>query len=67
MTEQVSRFTLKTMIGTTEIIVIGGVVLLLFGATALPKFFRSLGKAKSEFEKGVKEIDSDKEPDQDSK
>ena len=55
------------MIGTTEIIVIGGVVLLLFGATALPKFFRSLGKAKSEFEKGVKEIDSDKEPDQDSK
>ncbi len=43
------------MLGTTEIIIIGGVVLLLFGASAIPKFFRSMGKAKSEFEKGIKE------------
>ncbi|MBN2738329.1 MAG: twin-arginine translocase TatA/TatE family subunit [Spirochaetales bacterium] len=43
------------MIGTTEILVISGVVLLLFGSTALPKFARSLGKAKKELEKGMKE------------
>ncbi len=43
------------MLGTTEIIIIGGVIVLLFGASAIPKFFRSMGKAKSEFEKGVKE------------
>ena len=43
------------MLGTTEIIIIGGVIVLLFGASAIPKFFRSMGKAKSEFEKGIKE------------
>ena len=43
------------MIGTTEIIIIGGVVLVLFGARAIPKFFRSIGKAQSEFEKGKHE------------
>lgn len=43
------------MIGTTEIIVIVGVVLVLFGASAIPKFARSIGKARSEFEKGLKE------------
>ena len=43
------------MIGTTEIVIIVGVVLVLFGATAIPKFARSLGRAKKEFEQGVKE------------
>ncbi len=43
------------MIGTTEIIVIVGTVLVLFGATAVPKFARSIGKTRSEFEKGLKE------------
>ena len=43
------------MIGTTELIVIVSVVLVLFGATAIPKFARSIGKAKKEFEKGLKE------------
>lgn len=54
------------MIGTTEILVVSGVVVLLFGASALPKFARNIGKAKSEFQKGMKEaketadtIDSD--------
>ena len=42
------------MIGATEILIIGGVVLVLFGATAIPKFAKSLGKAKREFQKGVK-------------
>ncbi len=43
------------MIGTTEIIVISGVVILLFGASALPKFARNIGKARAEFHKGMKE------------
>ncbi|MBN1834394.1 MAG: twin-arginine translocase TatA/TatE family subunit [Spirochaetales bacterium] len=43
------------MIGTTEILIIVGVVVLLFGATAIPKLARSIGKARAEFEKGVKE------------
>lgn len=43
------------MLGTTEIIIIGGVVVLLFGATAIPKLFRSVGKAKLEFQKGIKD------------
>ena len=43
------------MIGTTEILIIVGVVLVLFGATAIPKFARSLGRAKKEFEQGIKE------------
>jgi sec-independent protein translocase protein TatA len=43
------------MPGTTEIIIIAAVVLVLFGSTAIPKFARSLGKARKEFEAGVKE------------
>ena len=47
------------MIGTTEIVIIVGVVLVLFGATAIPRFARSLGRAKKEFEQGIKEGQSD--------
>ena len=43
------------MIGTTELIVIALVVLVLFGAGSIPKFARSLGQAKKEFDKAVKE------------
>ena len=45
------------MPGGMEILVICGVVVLLFGAGAIPKFARSIGKARKEFEKGVKEGD----------
>ncbi|MFO7849953.1 MAG: twin-arginine translocase TatA/TatE family subunit [Spirochaetia bacterium] len=43
------------MLGTTEIVVIGGVVVLLFGASAIPKFAKNLGKAKKEFRDGIAE------------
>jgi sec-independent protein translocase protein TatA len=43
------------MIGPNEWLLIILVVLVLFGASAIPKLARSLGKAKSEFEKGLKE------------
>ncbi len=42
------------MIGSTELIVIVAVIVILFGSSAIPKFARSLGQAKSEFEKGFK-------------
>ena len=43
------------MFGSTEIIVIAVVICVLFGAAAIPKFAKSIGQAKSEFEKGLKE------------
>lgn len=51
------------MIGATEILIIGGVVFVLFGATAIPKFAKSLGQAKKEFQKGVKDQDEGKDED----
>lgn len=43
------------MIGRTEILIICAVVVLLFGASAIPKLARSIGKARKEFEEGMKE------------
>ncbi|MGA8164141.1 MAG: twin-arginine translocase TatA/TatE family subunit [Waddliaceae bacterium] len=53
------------MIGSVEIIVILGLVLLLFGGKKLPEFARSLGKGIREFKKATQgEIDdeTDNEP-----
>ena len=46
-------------IGVYEIAIVAVVVVLLFGASALPKFARSIGQAKKEFEKGVSEGSKD--------
>jgi sec-independent protein translocase protein TatA len=43
------------MIGTQELIMIFGVVLLLFGATKLPELARSMGTSMGEFKKAQKE------------
>jgi sec-independent protein translocase protein TatA len=45
------------MIGHTELLIIVLVVLVLFGASAIPKFARSLGQAKKEFSKAMKEAE----------
>ena len=42
-------------IGMPELIIILIIILLLFGAQRLPELARSLGKAVSEFKKGMKE------------
>ncbi|MDZ7794498.1 MAG: twin-arginine translocase TatA/TatE family subunit [Spirochaetia bacterium] len=54
------------MLGSTEIIVLVGVGLVLFGASAIPKFARSLGQAKHEFEKGQKEEEEKKQAEKES-
>ena len=42
-------------LGPTELIIILVIVMLLFGASRLPKLARSLGEASKEFKDGVKD------------
>ena len=44
-------------IGTTELILIFLVLLLLFGAKRIPDIARSIGKSLNQFKKGLKESD----------
>jgi sec-independent protein translocase protein TatA len=46
-------------IGTTEILVIVAVILLLFGGRKIPELMRGLGKGMSEFKKGLKGDDDE--------
>lgn len=49
-------------IGVTEISVIAGVVLLLFGGKKIPEFMKNLGKGVKSFKDGMKDtIDSNDE------
>lgn len=49
------------MIGTTEIIVIALVILLLFGGAKLPELMRGLGRGAREFKDALNEVkDEDK-------
>lgn len=43
-------------IGTTEMILIAGVALLLFGGKKLPEMMRGLGQGLSEFKKAAKDV-----------
>ena len=47
------------MIGTTEIILILLVIMLLFGASKIPEFAKSLGSGVKEFKNSLKEIKID--------
>ncbi len=47
------------VLGTTEILVIVGVVLLFFGAKKLPDLARSIGTSAKELRKGMQEDDDD--------
>ena len=42
-------------IGATELLLIGGIALLLFGGKKLPEMMRGLGQGVREFKKGVNE------------
>lgn len=43
------------MLSPTELLIIGGIVVLLFGAKRVPEFFGSLGKGIKEFKKAMRE------------
>jgi sec-independent protein translocase protein TatA len=49
-------------IGAPELIIVLLVVLLLFGATRLPKLARSMGEASKEFKKGITEKEEEAAP-----
>lgn len=52
-------------IGTTELILIGGMALLLFGGKKLPEMMRGLGQGVKEFKQGMNEVKgegNDKQP-----
>jgi sec-independent protein translocase protein TatA len=43
-------------IGTSELMLIAGIALLLFGGKKLPEMMRGMGRGISEFKKGAKEV-----------
>ena len=47
------------MLGTTEIILIAVVVLLLFGGKKIPELMRGIGRGISEFKKAKDEVTSE--------
>lgn len=46
-------------LGSTEIILIIVVILILFGAKKIPEFMRGIGKGMREFKKAVNEVEED--------
>lgn len=44
------------MIGTTELLLIGGIALLLFGGKKLPELMRGLGQGMRSFKEGMNEM-----------
>lgn len=46
-------------IGMPELLIIGFIVLLLFGAKRLPELFRSMGRSIGEFKKATREIEDE--------
>ena len=59
---------LAEILGMDGIVVVIVLVLVLFAAPQIPKLARSLGTAKNEFEKGLKEgADAAKQPTEDKK
>ena len=43
------------MLGTTELILLGGLALLVFGGKKVPEMMRGLGQGVKEFKKGMRE------------
>jgi sec-independent protein translocase protein TatA len=60
--------TLGVSVGAPELILVFLVVLLLFGATQLPKLARSMGQASKEFRQGLAEgVQDDEDADGEKK
>lgn len=56
-------------IGTTELLLIGGVALLFFGGKKLPEMMRGLGQGVKQFKEGMKDITNpdEEQPENDEK
>jgi len=46
-------------LGTSEIIIIAIIVLLLFGGKKIPELMKGIGKGVSQFKKGLKDVEDD--------
>jgi sec-independent protein translocase protein TatA len=47
--------------GGPEMLVIGGIIVLLFGASKLPKLARAVGQSTGEFQRGREEVEQELE------
>jgi sec-independent protein translocase protein TatA len=56
-------------IGSTELIIIGGVALLIFGGKKIPELMKGLGKGVKSFKQGMNEplVDDEKEKEKDDR
>lgn len=52
------------MIGTTELIVIGGAILLLFGGKKIPGLMKSMGQGVKSFKQGLHEDIPEEKPEE---
>ena len=48
--------------GTTEIMILTGVVLLIFGSSKLPTLMRNMGRSVNEFKAGIKDAPRESTP-----
>lgn len=55
------------MVGTTEIIVIALIILLLFGGAKIPQLMRGLGKGVHEYKKGLAGEDDEQDKKEEQK
>ena len=46
-------------LGTSELLIVAGIALVLFGGSQLPKLARNLGRAQRELQKGLAEGQAD--------
>lgn len=51
-------------IGTTELLLIGGIALLIFGGKKVPELMRGLGKGMQSFKKGMRDPLDDEKPEE---
>ena len=54
-------------LGTPEILLIGLIILVLFGAKRIPEFMQGLGKGVREFKKAARDIQDEIEKPEDNK
>ena len=52
-------------LGTTELMIVAGIFILLFGSTKLPGLARSIGKSANEFKKGIRDVSPLNDDDED--